>query len=145
LLVPTGPAMSVGYDRGPVDRAAVMQVSGPGSVTTSGGSPVERVLFALVANRAIDQPRSWPPPTGPATTPVLIVAVHAWSRRGHGVVFACSSRAQRCWRCGRRVVTMCPSSWSFRGRPPLAGVVVCDSFLPKQPEQRSGQRISAVQ
>ena len=29
---------------------------------------VERVLFALVANRAIDRPRSSPPPSGPATT-----------------------------------------------------------------------------
>jgi hypothetical protein len=32
-------AMSQGYGRGPVDRAAAMEASGPGSVTTSGGYP----------------------------------------------------------------------------------------------------------
>jgi hypothetical protein len=107
--------MSVGYDRGPVDRAAVMQVSGPGSVTTSGGSPVERVLFALVANRAIDQPRSWPPPTGPATTPVLIVAVHAWSRRGLCVLIACTAMLAVWSPRGHHVPFFVVISWS----PPI--------------------------
>jgi type IV secretion system protein TrbL len=32
-------AMSQGYGRGPVERAAAMQASGPGSVTTAGGYP----------------------------------------------------------------------------------------------------------
>jgi hypothetical protein len=43
---------------------AVRKVLGGRRITTDVG----RVLFALVANRAIDPPRSWPWPSGPAMT-----------------------------------------------------------------------------
>jgi type IV secretion system protein TrbL len=45
-------AMSQGYGRGPVDRAATMQASGPGSVTTAGGYAAGAASAPGAAGRA---------------------------------------------------------------------------------------------